>query len=173
MLGKWFCERQHSGTTTGSLATGSRFAEVTVFCFVTAVQLVWCACDLLLGRQAQLAGGLCLWPDPPLFCLSRPPRWRHEDATAQRPAGSRPGAGRLRRLVRSPGSAGVLPFYIVHCSHQRVQARWKEGDRRPQEAAEAKLLSQLSFPVYAGQVVLRAAAQRNYDRELGDREPFR
>ena len=88
------------------------------------------------------------------------------DVTAQRPTGSRPGAGRLRRVWRSSGFAGDSS--ILNTTAVSVRARWKKG----QWAAVGKLLSQLSFSVYAGQVVFRGALRQDGDRELGDRETF-
>ena len=56
---------------------------------------------------------------------------------------------------RSSGFAGGF-FQFIISTAVSVRARWKKG----QGAAEGKLLSQLSFPVYAGQVVFRAAHQQ-------------
>ena len=80
--------------------------------------------------------------------------------------GSRPGAGRLRRVWRSSGFAGDSS--ILNTTAGSVRARWKKGHW----AAVGKLLSQLSFSVYAGQVVFRGALRQDGDRELGDRETF-
>ena len=87
-------------------------------------------------------------------------------ATAQRPTGSRPGAGRLRRVWRSSGFAGGSSNLIT--TAVSVRARWKKGPW----AAVGKRLSQLSFSVYAGQVVFREAQQQDDDKELIDRETF-
>ena len=80
--------------------------------------------------------------------------------------GSRPGAGRLRRVWRSSGFAGGSSNLIT--TAVSVRARWKKGPW----ATVGKRLSQLSFSVYAGQVVFRGAHKQDDDRELGDRETF-
>ena len=86
--------------------------------------------------------------------------------TAQRPTGSRPGAGRLRRVWRSSGFAGGSSNLIT--TAVSVRARWKKGPW----AAVGKRLSQLSFSVYAGQVVFREALRQDDDKELSDTETF-
>ena len=59
-------------------------------------------------------------------------------------------------------------FHFIITTAVSVRARWKKG----QWAAVGKRLSQLSFSVYAGQVVFRGAHKQDDDRELGDRETF-
>ena len=77
-----------------------------------------------------------------------------------------PNAPRARVLGPAGFAVGALFrlcrgfFHFIITTAVSVRARWKKG----QGAAEGKLLSQLSFPVYAGQVVFRAALQQNYDR---------
>ena len=64
--------------------------------------------------------------------------------------GSRPGAGRLRRWGALPALPGILPFYNYYCSQRACTLEKGAGE------AGGKLLSQLSFSVYAGQVVFRS-----------------
>ena len=61
-----------------------------------------------------------------------------------------------------PASPGVLPILIT--TAVSVRARWKKG----LWAAVGKRLSQLSFSVYAGQVVFREAQKKDDDLIAGD-----
>ena len=93
----------HQQTTTWSLAIGRRFAHFFVrpvmFCHVlfgTFSRFAWSP----LERQDTADGG----PLSPLFCLSRPPRWRRMWRHGPAPHGLASGAGRLRRLGALPAS---------------------------------------------------------------------
>ena len=110
--------------------------------------------DRRLERQGAAGGGTL----PPF--LSLPPTRRGVMVTP------RPNAPRARvrgrptsPSGRSSGFAGGF-FQFIISTAVSVRARWKKG----QGAAEGKLLSQLSFSVYAGQVVFRSALQQSYDR---------
>ena len=68
------------------------------------------------------------------------------------------------RSRQPPRAFSILMFY---CSTVRT-AHWKGVEA----AAKGKLLSQLSFPVYAGQVVFRATGGELGDMERGDRRRY-
>ena len=92
------------------------FVRPVMFCHVlfgTFSRFAWSP----LERQDTADGG----PLSPLFCLSRPPRWRRMWRHGPAPHGLASGAGRLRRLGALPASRGAV--FVVDCALGSFSAR--------------------------------------------------